>query len=121
MRRKYEWEFHGLMPFIPCYLHVVHNAFKEGLSAYGSQAEELAIDIIYYFRHFPCRQDDFAKVQEEVGFTEQMFIRHIQCRWLTLIPAVFRVYNNCDALVQYFLNELPKTKSWKQIQKMKST
>ena len=91
------------MPFIPCYLQVVHNAFKEGLSAYGSQAEELAIDIVYYFRHFPCRQDDFAKVQEEVGFTE-----HIQCRWLTLIPAVSRVYNNYDALVQYFLNELPK-------------
>ena len=37
----------GLMPFIPCNLHVVHNAFKEGLSAYGSQAEELAIDIFY--------------------------------------------------------------------------
>ena len=111
MRRKYEWEFHGLMPFNPCYLHVVHNAFKEGLSAYGSQAEELAIDIIYYFRPFPCRQDDFAKVQEDVGFTEQMFIRHIQCRWLTLIPAVSRVYNSYDALVQYFLNELPKSKS----------
>ena len=107
----------GLMPFIPCNLHVVHNAFKEGLSAYGSKAEELAIDIFYYFRHFPCRQDDFAKVQEEVGFTEQMFIRHIQCRWLTLIPAVSRVYNNWDALVQYFLNELPKSKAWKQIHK----
>ena len=86
----------------------------EGLSAYGSQAEELAIDIFYCFRHFPCRRDDFAKVQEKVGFSEQMFIRHIQCRWLTLIPAVAQ---NWDALVQYFLTELPKSKAWKQIQK----
>ena len=78
----------GLMQFILCNIHVAHNAFKDSLSAYGSQAEELAIDFFYCFRHFPCRRDDFAKVQENVGFLEQMFIRHIQCRWLTLIPAV---------------------------------
>ena len=65
----------GLMQFIPFNIHVAHNAFKEGLSAYGSQAEELAIDLFYYFRHFPCRRDDFAKVQEKVGFLEKMFIR----------------------------------------------
>ena len=87
------------------------------MSAYGSQAEELAIDLFYCFRHFSCRRDDFAKVQEKVGFSEQMFIRHIQCRWLTLIPAVVRVAQNWDALVQYFLTELPKSKAWKQNQK----
>ena len=26
----------GLMQFIPCNIHVAHNAFKGGLSAYGS-------------------------------------------------------------------------------------
>lgn len=104
----------GLMPFIPCNMHVAHNAFRKGLSTYGSQAEELSIDLFYYF---PCRRDDFAKVQEEVGFTEEMFIRHIQCRWLTLIPAVDRVVKNWEALVQYFLTELPKSKSWKLIEK----
>ena len=46
-----------------------------------------------------------------------MFIRHIQCRWLTLIPAVARVPQNWDVLVQYFLTELPLSKAWKQIQK----
>ena len=83
--------FPGLMQFIPCNMHVARNAFKEGLSAYGSQVEELAIDLFYYFRYFPCRRDDFAKAQENVGFSEQMFIRHIECRWLTLILAVARV------------------------------
>ena len=62
-----------LMQCIPCNIHVPHNAFKGGLSAYGSQAEELDIDLFYYFRHFPCRQDGFAKVQEKVGLSEQMF------------------------------------------------
>ena len=107
----------GLMQFIPSNIHVAHNAFKEGLCAYGSQPKELAIDLFYCFWQFPCRRDDFAKVQEKVGFLEQMFTRHIQCRWLTLIPAVARVAQNWDALVQYFLTELPMSKPWKQIQK----
>ena len=46
-----------------------------------------------------------------------MFIWHIQCRWLTLIPAVARVAQNWDALVQYFLTKLPMSKPWIQIQK----
>jgi hypothetical protein len=94
--------FKGLLPFIPCNIHTAHNAFRGGISVYGSKAEEMAIDLFYYFKHFPCRREDFSKCQEEVGFTEEMFIRHIQCRCLTLIPALQRIIKNWDALSNYF-------------------
>ena len=58
----------GLMQFIPCNIHVAHNVFKEGLSAYGYQAEELANDLFYCPRQFRCKRDDFAKIQEKDGF-----------------------------------------------------
>ena len=38
-----------------------------------------------------------------------MSIRHVQSRWLTLIPAVKGVVNRWEVVKQYFLNGLPKS------------
>ena len=35
----------GPMPFVPCNIHVVHNAFRAGSNSYGEASEELAIDL----------------------------------------------------------------------------
>ena len=45
----------GLMPFIPCNIHVVHNAFRAGLNSYGEASEELAIDLFYWLKSSPSR------------------------------------------------------------------
>ncbi|CAM1296488.1 QTRT1 (predicted) [Pycnogonum litorale] len=38
----------GLVDFMPCNVHVVHNGFKHALSTtYGQEAEQLALDIFY--------------------------------------------------------------------------
>ena len=37
--------FPGLVEFMPCNVHAVHNGFKYGLSKYGQLAEQLAIDL----------------------------------------------------------------------------
>ena len=41
-------------------------------------------------------------------FDEQSFIKHIQCRWLTLIPAVKRVLNQMEVIEEYFFKEVPQ-------------
>ena len=46
----------GLMQFIPCNNYTCCTQCIQGLSAYGSRAEELAIDLFYCFRHFPCKR-----------------------------------------------------------------
>ena len=99
----------GLLPFVPCNMHVVHNSFREGLKVYGQSSEQLAIDLFYFFKSSPCKREDFLDVEYELGFDEEMFIRHVQCRWLTLIPALKRIVKNFEPLCEYFLKELPKT------------
>ena len=99
----------GLLQFIPCNLHVVHNSFKKGLKVYGSEAKDLAVDLFFFFKSSPCKREDFKEVESSLGFDEELFIRHVQTRWLTLLPALARIVKNWEPLVKYFLTELPKT------------
>ena len=68
----------GLTPFVPCTLHVVHNSFRKGLNSYGENTEQLAV------------------------------VRHVQCRWLKLVPSLGRLINHWKALCKCFLTDLPQ-------------
>lgn len=71
-------------------------------------AEQLAIDLFCWFKAHPARKEDYFKTQNDPGFDEQLLIRHVNCRWLTLIPALTRIVDNWESIRSYFLNELPK-------------
>ena len=43
-----------------------------------------------------------------LGLDEQVFIRHVQCIWLTLIPAMNRVTGRPEEVHQHFFKDLPK-------------
>ena len=45
----------GLMPFIPCNIHVVHSAFRAGINIYREASEELAVDLFYWLNSSPSR------------------------------------------------------------------
>ena len=38
----------GILPFIPCNLHIVHNAFRQGLNVFVEQAEQFVLDIFSF-------------------------------------------------------------------------
>ena len=86
----------------------MHNGFKYGLSEYGQLAEQLAIDLFYWFKAHPAPKEDYFKTQTDLGFDEQLFLRNVNCRWLTLIPALTRIVDNWEPICSYFLKELPK-------------
>ena len=44
---------HGHLTFIPYNFHVVHNAVRKGLAEFGHEAQELVIDLFYYFTASP--------------------------------------------------------------------
>ncbi|PFX23157.1 hypothetical protein AWC38_SpisGene12315 [Stylophora pistillata] len=93
---------------MPCNVHVVHNSFRRALSEYGQHTEQLALDLFYWFKAHPARKEDYFKAQTNLGFDEQLFTRHVQSRWLTLIPALTRIVDNWESICSYFLKELPK-------------
>lgn len=85
-----------------CNLHIVHDAFGKSLEAYGSNIESLLIDIYYYFKQSAVRSEDLNDMQAKLGFTEHIFLRHVENRWLTINSSINRVIEQFDVLYKYF-------------------
>nr|XP_047145416.1 uncharacterized protein LOC124818488 [Hydra vulgaris] len=47
--------FNGLLPFVSCTLHTVHNAFRKAIDVVGEDAEQLAFDLHTWFTNAPCK------------------------------------------------------------------
>jgi len=99
-------DLHGLLPFIHCSLHVAHNAFRYGLKEYGSKVDQLCLDLFYWVKQSPCKQEDFLEVLQEMELEEKYFIRHVQSQWLTLGPVTVRVIKHYAAVCDYFSKHL---------------
>ena len=90
-----------------CQLHVVHNTFRKGLESYGEDIENLCIDLFYFFKLSATRREDFLKIQQKLDLDEVVFLRHVESRWLSLLPAVERVKDQFPVLLEYF-KKLPE-------------
>ena len=42
--------FNGLLPFISCTLHTVHNAFRKAIMVLGEDAKQLVFDLHAWFK-----------------------------------------------------------------------
>ena len=56
----------------------------------------------------PSRREDYVHVLSDLGLDDELFIRHVQCKWLTLLPALDRIVKSWEAVKEHFLEELPK-------------
>ena len=100
--------YKGVLPFIPCCLHVVHNAFHKGIAAMPYDIEQLPYNLHAWFKNAPCKEEDFrALADDTILEDESLFMRHISTRWLTLAPALKRIISRWDNAKQYFLTYLP--------------
>ena len=90
---------HGLMDFGSYQLHVMHNAFSQGLNILGmyqklifryvviaklrnvliagSKVVSLAIKVHYYFEGHSSRIEEFEEVQETLHLGKHRFLRHV--------------------------------------------
>ena len=68
---------------VSCLIHVCHNSFHKGVKQYGDNAEELCMNLYYFFKNNPCRREDLFEIEE----TFYLY----QCRWLSLIPTLQRL------------------------------
>ena len=91
-----------------CLIHVCHNSFRAGLKKYGSDAEELCLNLYYFISKSPARREDLLVIEEALGLDELVLLHHVQSRWLSLVPALQRVISMKAALVKLFVDELPK-------------
>ena len=82
---------YGLLPFIGCTLHIMHNAFHIGIKVMSVNIEDLVYDLHAWFKISPCKEEDFRNLNEEISIDESLFLKHVSTRWLTLSPALQRI------------------------------
>lgn len=76
----------------------MHNAFSRALDSFGSEVETVVNDVYYYFKHSAAQCGLLKEQQQVLGLPEAIFLRHVNCRWLSLVPAVDRLLEQIDAL-----------------------
>ena len=93
-----------------CYLHILHNALRKGLTKLFKEfdIDRFATDIHQWFKLSPAKQEDFHALQEQMlddVLANHVFIRHVETRWLTLGPVCDRLIEQYEVLKKYFLKE----------------
>ena len=99
---------HGLVDIGTCNLHICQNAFGKGLGVFPNEISEFVIDLHWLFKQSAARKEDFEAVQQELGLAQHTFLKHVESRWLSLLPEVVRALEHFQALEKYFLLELPR-------------
>lgn len=92
----------GLLQFTTCIIHVIHSGFHAGLSVFGSDVQDLTVDLHCFFILSAARREDFHAVQRDLKLKEELFVRHVPSRWLTFGIAVKRIQRQWPAICQYF-------------------
>ena len=62
----------------------------------------MCIDLFYFFKLSAARREDFLKIQQKLDLDEVVFLRHVESRWLLLLPAAETVKDQFPALLEYF-------------------
>lgn len=93
-----------------CYLHILHNSFRKGLSKLFEEldVDRFAVDIHQWFKLSPAKKEDFHCLQEQMlddVLANHVFIRHVSTRWLTIGPVCDRIIEQFEVLKKYFLKE----------------
>ena len=92
-----------------CTLHVVHNAFHEGIKDLEHNVNQFSFDLHAWFKISPCKQEDFRNLVDgtDMSALKSLFLRHVSTRWLTLVPVLERILLRWDSAKEYFLTFLP--------------
>ena len=82
---------------------------------FGEDAEKLCFDLHAWFKLSPCKEEDFRMLSDNLYIEdESLFLRHINARWLTLVPALTRLLDRWDDCKKYFITFLPFEKEYKR-------
>ena len=68
--------------------------------------DAVIIDIFQWFKLTAARREDYNDVLNLLKVPEKAFC-FVQCRWLSLLPALERVLQQWNSLQEYFLKYLP--------------
>ena len=96
-----------------CPLHIVHNAFRKGVSSLKFNVDQFALDIHFFFKLLAKHRADYKSMVEFTDVVSEYALKHSSTRWVTMRKVVVWLIEQYDNLKEYFLTFLPTTSSFK--------
>ena len=96
-----------------CPLHIVHMAFRKGVSVLWFNVDQFALDIDFFFKLSAGRRADYQKISEVTNIVAEYALKHNTTRWVTLRRVLVRLIEHYQNLKQCFLVFLPSTSTFK--------
>lgn len=96
LKKKLVREHGSLVDVGECTLHKVHNAFSHALDSFGTEVETVVVDTYHFFKNSAVQSANLKEYPKLSGLPEAVFLHHVNCRWLSLMPAL-------DHLLEQFL------------------
>ena len=96
-----------------CPLHIVHSAFRKGVSSLACNVDQFAVDIHIFFKLSAARRADYKSMAKRTDVVAEYALKHSTTRWVTLRKVLMRLIEQYDNLKEYFLTFLPTTSSFK--------
>ena len=105
----------SIMKIGSCPLHIVNNAFGEGMKTIKAvmDIEQFLIDLLFFFKLSSAGREDYKELEEMTDVTAEFMLRYCSTRWLFIGKAVLRVMEQMDNLKLYFLTKLPTLAGFK--------
>ncbi|XP_037523348.1 uncharacterized protein LOC119400398 [Rhipicephalus sanguineus] len=101
----------ALLDISECSLHKVHNAFAKGLEAFGDTVETTLLDIYHFFKNSAVQSATLKATQRFLGLPENVLLRHVSSRWLTLSSALDRFIQQHEAVKETVLGAQQKSRA----------
>ncbi|CAF1451090.1 unnamed protein product, partial [Adineta steineri] len=99
--------FEKLIPGVikgSCYCHVLHNSVKHANEHLLFDIETALLKIYSHFCRSSVRSQELIKYLEFVDKEQQVILKHIKLRWLSLLSSIERLISVHPIVKSYFLN-----------------
>ena len=87
-----------------CVAHIVHNSAKYAGDRLNIDIENVVNKTFSHFSSSAKRIEELKSIYAFVEMEYQSLLRHVPTRWLSLWPAVKRLYDNWAPIKSYFLS-----------------
>ena len=87
---------------LDCKCHLIHNAAKKGSKCLSCDVECLVLKVFSTFSRSAKNLEALQEFSETADEEFAPLLKHVEPRWLSLLPAVKRVAQNFRALKKYY-------------------
>lgn len=101
-----------------CHAHIIHNCVKHALDELDNINVDVETIIFKIHSHFACsakRRDNLKTFFDFLDIQWREILRHVETRWLSLLPVVHRLLECWNPLMSYLNSNEETTKSIKKI------